>query len=239
MSGGEARDRWFRSPDWDEASRAEFAARMKRAHPGNRVQYRRIKALALLETRDPIRVAAGRAMLQENLRTPDLPSFERTLALASLARQDRADGRLTSAIELLRDALRTAGPDGSGTSGEEEIELAEMLLAMGGREELLEAKALLDRRATELPLFVRSRYRLAVAQTRVAQLLDDPTTASASAATALELAAVDHSGMRHHPDLGLVEAPAAELAWLQDVRAGEHARPFPSADLEHGVAPDD
>ena len=65
-----AKDHWYRSADWDEASQAEFAARLRRARPYNQVQYRRIKALTLLDTNDPARQRAGRAMLEENLGDP-------------------------------------------------------------------------------------------------------------------------------------------------------------------------
>jgi hypothetical protein len=154
MSKNAEADRWFRSADWDEASQAEFTAKLARARPHNRYQYRRVKALALLQTRNRAREAAGRALLEENLALANLPAHERTLALGTLARHDLVGGRLDSAMLYLRAALAIGGPDASGTTGEEEIELAEVLLANGGAEDAHEAKALLDRRASHLPLFV-------------------------------------------------------------------------------------
>jgi hypothetical protein len=217
MSEDSPSDRWFRSADWDEASQAEFTAKLARARPHNRYQYRRIKALALLETHDRAHEAAGRALLEENLALPDLPPHERTLALGTLARSDLAGGRLISASRFLRDALAMGGPDASGTTGEEEIELAEALMAKGGDGDIREAKALLDRRASDPPVFVRSRYRLAVAQVRASLLIADVSAAAGWASTALDLAAARHSGLRHHPELGLVEADEAQLAWLREV----------------------
>ncbi len=212
-----ARDAWYRSADWDEASQAEFAERLRRARPSNRIQYRRIKALALLDTRDRVRQMAARALLEENLAVPGLDAFERTVALTTLARHERVSGRLVGALRLLRDALAIGGPDGNGTSGEEEIELAEILLANGADADLLEAKSLLDRRASDPPLFVRSRYRLAVAQTRTCLALGDTSAAAGWAIAALDFAAAEHSGLRHDPELGLVDPPDVELAWLRDV----------------------
>jgi hypothetical protein len=212
-----AKDRWFRSPDWDEASQAEFAARLSRARPYNQVQYRRIKAIALLDTKDPVRQQAGRSMLEENLAIPDILSFERTVALTTLARHERSRGRLTGAVRALRQALAVGGPDANGTTGEEEIELAEVLLAQGSEADLREAKALLDRRASDPPIFVRSRYRLAVGQTRVCLALGDASAASGWASQALELAKAEHSGLRNHPELGLVDPPEVERIWLRDV----------------------
>jgi hypothetical protein len=214
------KDDWYRSADWDEASQAEFAERQRRARPYNQIQHRRIKALALLGTRDPVRQDAGRALLEENLAIPDLIDFERTVALTTLARHDRSRGRLAGALRFLRTALAAGGPDGNGTTGEEEIDLAEALLEQGAESDVREAKTLLDRRASDPPLFVRSRYRLAVAQARVCLALGDASAAATWASSALELAAVERSGLRNHPDLGLVDPPESERSWLRSVADG-------------------
>ena len=212
-----AKDGWYRSADWDEASRTEFAARLKRARPYNQIQYRRIKALALLGTTDPVRQEAGRAMLEENLAILDLSEFERTVALTTLARQERSHGRLAGALRALRQALAMGGPEASGTTGEEEIELAEVLLERGGAADIPEAKTLLDRRASDPPIFVRSRYRLAVGQARaclaVATHLPQPLGHRRHSNSRTPR----HSGLRNHPKLGLVDPPEAERAWLRDV----------------------
>ena len=217
MNANAATDRWFRSADWDEASQAAFTAKLARARPHNRYQYRRIKTLALLEARDRARQAAGRALLEENLALADLPTHERTLALGTLARHDLVGGRLGSALLFLRRALAIGRPDASGTTGEEEIELAEVLLANGGAGDIQEAQALLDRRTSEPPVFVRSRYRLAVAQVRASLLQADVVAAADWASTALALAMIRDSGLRYHLELGLVEADEAQLAWLGEV----------------------
>ncbi len=57
---------WFRSPDWGEAAERDFRHRLARARPHNQIQYRRIKAVALLETRDPAKATAGRRLLIEH-----------------------------------------------------------------------------------------------------------------------------------------------------------------------------
>ena len=210
-------DEWFRSADWDDAARTDFEARLARSRPYNRVQYRRIKAIALLRSGDPIREEAGAGLLRENLALSDLADHERVLTLVLLAEHDQLRGRLAEAESSLRQALAIAGPDGSGTSGEEEIALAEILLARGGEASLEEAKRLLDRRASEMPLFVRSRYRLAVASAHVCLALRQPADAAQWAAVALDLAATRDSGLARHPALGLVTSTDQELRWLRDV----------------------
>jgi tetratricopeptide (TPR) repeat protein len=213
-------DEWFRSADWDQAARADFEARLARLRPHSRHQYRRIKAIALLRSGDHVRAEVGASLLHENLALPDLPDSERVLALVLLAEHDQRRGRLAEAESSLRQALAIAGPNGSGTSGEEEIALAEILVARGGEASLEEAKRLLDRRASEVPLFVRSRYRLAVASARVSLALRQPADAAQWAAVALDLAATRDSGLVRHPALGLVTSTDSELRWLRDVAMG-------------------
>lgn len=213
-------DDWYRSADWDEAARAEFANRLARARADNRVQYRRVKALALLETGDPVREAAARALLEENLATPGLFDFERVVALHRLADTERSAGRLDEAERLLRQASSVGGPDGNGTSGEEETELAEILLERGGQERIAEAKALLDRRSEEMPLFARSRFRLCVAQVRVSLALGDRAIAQEWAVAGLQVAGEKHSGLTYHPSLGLVDSDVSTMAWLEAVASG-------------------
>lgn len=219
-TSGKRADDWYRSSSWDDAARAEFDARLARARAGNRVQYRRIKALALLEGGGPVREAAARALLEANVATPDILDFERVVALHRLAGLERSAGRLDEAERLLRQALGVGGPDGNGTSGEEETELAEILLERGGRERIAEAKAMLDRRSEDMPLFARSRFRLCVAQVRVSIALGNRDLAQAWAAAALRIAGERHSGLAHHPDLGLVESAVGTIDWLGGVASG-------------------
>lgn len=62
-STGGTRVDWFRTPDWDAPARAAFEARLARAKSFNRAQYRRIKALVLLNTGDMEKQQAGRTLL--------------------------------------------------------------------------------------------------------------------------------------------------------------------------------
>jgi len=221
-SGGSPRaDDWYRSADWDDAAQGEFARRLARARAGNRVQYRRIKAIALIRSGDPARQAAGAGLLEEHLADATVYAYERTLAHVLLADLARSRGDLAAAEAHVREALRISGPDGSGTSGEEEILLAEILLERGGRERVEEAQALLDRRADDRPsLFVRSRHRLYVAQTRASLALGDRKKATEWARAALDAASAQPSGLRYHPTLGLVPDDPELRRWLDGVASG-------------------
>lgn len=215
-----SRDAWYRSSDWDERSRAEFETRLARAKPGNVVQYRRIKGIALLESGNRTKEAAGHELLEQIVSGRDAPGHERITALCILGAHEQDRGRLIDAERHLRAALGQMASNPSGSTQLEEIRLAEILLAKGRQSDLDEARDLLDRRAASPPRFLSARFRMCVAGVRVSLALKDRTRAADWAASALDVAASPHSGLANHPTLGLVETDAATRAWLAAVAAG-------------------
>jgi hypothetical protein len=214
-----ARDAWFRSPDWDRRSQAEFEARLARARPNNRDSYRRAKAFALLGSGDRNAETAGRLMLEQFLADPDLPRFERVGILSQLGAHEQEAGRPVAAERHLRAALGLmAANNKSGSTGIEEVRLAEILLGKGGTSELDEARGLLE--GMDDPTFLSSRFRMCLAGARVSLALGDEARAAEWAVVALDLAARTHSGLQNHPDLGLVEADPRTLGWLKAVAGG-------------------
>jgi hypothetical protein len=212
-----SKDDWFRSADWDDDAQAEFERRLARARPDGRVQYRRIKGIALLESTDRTARQAGRAMLQENASDPDAAGFERTLALSLLGSHEVGAGGGDVAEPMLRTAIERLKTDPSGGSGLEPTVLAEILLRRGDVASLREAKALLDANLDDPPLLVRHRHRMCVAGARVAVALGDRRDARLWAQEALRYAAATHSGLRNHPRLGLFTAEGRTKAWLERV----------------------
>ncbi len=211
---------WFRSPAWHEAAEQDFRLRLARARPHNRIQYRRIKAVALLETGDPAKVAAGRRLLIEVVDSPDAPDFEKVMAHSILGQQALRDGRLDEAEANLREALRISGQTGSGTSGLEEAWLAQVALARGEGDALREARALLEQRATDPPLFLSARFEICRTAARVALALKDNAAAASWAKAALALADADHSGLANHQTLGLVNLDPRTREWLNHLAEG-------------------
>lgn len=211
------RDAWFRSADWDTRSRAEFETRLARARPYNRVQYRRIKALALLASGDQEKEAAGYEMLAGNVHDHDAANFEKVAAFSSLGAHDQERGRLDAAERNLRSALEAMRKNSSGSNQLEEVRLAEVLLARGGRAQLEEARELIEERAKDPPLFLNARFRLCVAAVRVLLALGAPPQAAEWAAAALSLAGATHSGLAKHPTLGLVQIDPEMRKWLASV----------------------
>lgn len=211
---------WFRSTDWGEAAERDFRQRLARSRPHNQIQYRRIKAAALLDTEDPSKATAGQRLLIEIVESPEAPEFEKVMALSMLGRRALREGRLDEAEANLREALGIAGQDGSGTSGLEEVWLAQVALGRGDRAGLQEARALVERRAAYPPLILSARFETWLTAAKVALALGEPAAAAGWAREALALADADHAGLANHPRLGLVQITSQTRAWLSDVANG-------------------
>lgn len=209
---------WYRSPEWDER---DFRARLARARPHNQIQYRRIKAHALLASAQPDKRAAARELLREIIEARETPEFEKVMALSMLGEHALRLGDLDDAEARLRSALDLLEGGASGGSGLEATWLAEVLLARGGRSRLEEAKALLDHSATSPPLLLSSQFDLCLIAVKVTLALGDNDEARTWARTALDLASATHSGLANHPTLGLVEADQQVRDWLVAIAADD------------------
>lgn len=211
---------WFRSADWDAAVERDFRQRLGRARPHNQIQYRRIKAIALIESGEPNRTAAGLRLLIEVAESPHAPDFEKVMALSMLGERALRDGRLDEAEASLREALRIAGENGSGTSGLEEAWLAQVALGRGNRAGLEDARSLIERRAADPPLILSARFQICVTTAKVTLALEDLVAAASWAQAALALADAEHSGLAKHPRLGLVHLDSHTRHWLVEVANG-------------------
>jgi hypothetical protein len=212
-----SREDWFRSADWDDQATTEFEARLARARPFSRPQYRRIKAFALLNTGDAAKEAAGRGLLEQVIDDPDVSQFQRVMALSILGAHEHDAGRLGDAERHLRAALSLIAANPNGSSGLENVRLAEILLARGDHLALEEARRTLDRAYSSPPLLLSSQFRMCLAGVRVDLALGHHAGAAGWASVALQLADATHSRLAKHPKLGLVETDSATRAWLTSV----------------------
>ena len=219
--GFSAKEAWFRSPDWDDRAKAEFETRIARTRGYNRVQYARIKGFALLESAKPEVEAAGYQLLGGILRDPSALHHEKVAVLSVIGGHEHDKGHLEDAERNLRLALTLMETNPSGSTGLERIRLAEILLARGGLAHLQEARRLLDDEARRRPVFLSTRFRLAVAAARVSLALGDHEAGASWAAVALQLAHAKHSGLANHPTLGLVELDPRQREWLESVTRAE------------------
>lgn len=208
---------WFRSTAWTDAAQRDFRARIGRARPHNRIQYRRIKATVLFDTGQPGKIAGARGLLHEILEAPDAADFERVMALSMLGKEALDRGNLDDADVNLRKAIGLDHPTRSGTSGMEEVWLAQVALARGDDRQLAEARTLLEDRAADPPILLSARFEMCHTATRVALALHDASAAAYWARACLTLADAQHSGLRNHPTLGLVHLAEDTGAWLSGV----------------------
>jgi tetratricopeptide (TPR) repeat protein len=204
-------DEWFRSGAWDEAARADFEVRLARARRNNRQQYLRVKGLAL---RAAEHTEGARELLERAAAFPDGYRFQTVAAWETLADMAIERGDRGTAEELLRRILTEQG-GASGSIGDVEITLAELLLDTGQPEARAESIALLtawierDRLKFDNQLF---RWHLNLI--RVADATGDQATVRRAAKTALELAERGPQ-LPRHGDVGLVRTDDSTLRRLR------------------------
>jgi hypothetical protein len=76
---------WYRTPDYDQAAKAEFARRYNRARRPSRVQYKVIKAIQLMETGEPGANQWAEELLTEITADDDAYRHDKGGAFESLA----------------------------------------------------------------------------------------------------------------------------------------------------------
>jgi hypothetical protein len=169
-------------------------------------------------------------MLLSIVHDEDAHQFEVLGALCFLGAHAHDTGELTDAERYLRQALALIRTNPSGSSGLEEIRLAEILLARGGADDLTEANHLLERRAADPPILAAARFRLALTSTRVALARGEQELASEWARAALVFADARHSGLANHPTLMLAQVDRPTREWLRAVAEGGSARDLSDAE---------
>jgi hypothetical protein len=118
---------WYRTPDYDQAAKAEFARRYNRARRPSRVQYKVIKAIQLMETGEPGANQWAEELLTEITADDDAYRHDKGGAFESLAGLYRR-GQWKFAVQALKQCIDITSPSMSGTSGLPDLTLAETLL---------------------------------------------------------------------------------------------------------------
>jgi tetratricopeptide (TPR) repeat protein len=208
---GDVSEDWFRSSAWDDHVRADFEARLARARARNRPQYLRIKALAL---RDAGQIDTAKTLLLRALDLPDAYAFEVASTLEHLGDLAAQQGDQDLAERYYRRILNEQ-PSLSGTTGDVEISLAELLLDSRREPERSEALKLLNAWLARPGLkFDNQLFRWHLALIRMAEQTGDRETVRRAATTALELADRGPQ-LPRHKDIGLVHADVATLRRLR------------------------
>jgi len=203
-------DDWFRSPDWSPAAQADFEARLRRAHAGNRSQYTRIKGIALRESGQ---IDAARDLWSRILDNELGHEFEQATTIELLA--DSYVGQDPTTAERYYRRLLTEHPTLNGTTATAEISLAELLIEKADSASMNEALALLnsflERNTAQFPNVL---FRWHLALIRIAQATGEKETVRRAAKTALDLAGRGPVFSRHKT-VGVVHADAVTLKRLR------------------------
>jgi len=206
-------DEWYRSASWSGNDRELFEQKLARAHRATRPQYLRLKALALLETSDADRRAAGVSLLERALREYPENRVETAAAHSALARYCEEMGAAERAAEHYRQTLRMQ--EGTNVFHGAELRLAELIVREDLADRYDEAEALLDRVLEAGPIFKSEQFRYSVARSRLASRRGDDDEAAAFALGALELWQQNEPVSPYHPDVGLIRADEATLTELE------------------------
>lgn len=204
-------DEWFRSPAWGEADRADFEVRLTRSRGYNRVQYLRIKGLALSDAGE---IAGARDLWLRVL--ADDGEFSKTegfTALEHLGDSYVEDNPLLAERYYRR--LLTDNPSLKSTTATLHIKLAELLIRRGEKADLGEAAYLLIQwpEVVRIP-FPNAHFRWNLAVIDLAEATGDRKTAVEAARKALNLADRGPVFPRHRT-VGVVHAEHQVLERLK------------------------
>ncbi|WP_457097224.1 hypothetical protein [Lysobacter sp. P5_B9] len=194
-----ADDSWFRNADWNEAIAVAFDQKLKRAR--QKSQYLRIQACTL--ARSHPRVALE--LLDRYFALGD--DFDHAQAHVDRATAYLALGDIDSAIQSYEAALERERAFPNLRTGAS-LDLPYQIALNGITNRFDQAIAMLSESEKRL-MFPVDRFKHHTARA-VILAKSDPSAARVEAKAALEAAALDHSGFRYHPTVGLVSERHAQ-----------------------------
>jgi hypothetical protein len=206
---------WYRTPDYDQAAKAEFTRRYGRARRPHRVQYKVIKAIHLMEAGEPGAIPWAEELLTEVTLDDDAYRHDKGHAFETLAELHRRTGQWKLAVHALEQAIKITSPSMSGTSGLPDLTLAETLLendpsSLPAVIDLLNSRSLTGRIKFNSDLF---RYHVATARA-CQQLGQDP---GPPARRALDLLENDQPQLPRHPTVGRIHASEQTIRELHEL----------------------
>jgi tetratricopeptide (TPR) repeat protein len=191
---------WYRRSTWTPEDEADFHARLKRAAKHNKSQYPRIQALHLMEASPPL--------LEPALRLIDLAIENAThdmdvlVALSDrgtcLERMGRVEQALATYLEVV-----VRQPADRSPSTFAWLDYAWLVARNGNADDYAQALELLRMQDTYGLAFPIAVFKVEASRALILDAMGD-NGAREAALLALDAARRTHSGLRYHPDLGLV-----------------------------------
>lgn len=209
-----AQSDWFRGPATDAEAMGSFEERLSRASPRHRPQYLRLKATEILDqSDDPDEWQVAASLLMRVIDGyPD--SLDVPMAHQEMARYHRRLGEWDAALQEYQLAIDRSLPGRSGSTGIEEVDMAEVLIKRDAPGDATSALELLaSEHLASQSHFNSTLFRIALCRARAQKRLN--LDASAAAHEALRLASITESQLPRHPGVGLVKADPQTLGELE------------------------
>ena len=201
-----AQDDWFRNTSWSEEDQRKFFARLKRARRYNRAQYLRIQA-GYLQDAGHLKPALDllARMIDQHPEKMQLAQahLQKAQCLVTLDRPDEAEQEFRAALDCERRF--------PGALTQAWIEFGWFAVRQSRQRLYQEVLKVLDDRPLAGIEFPIDRYKTNAVRSLIASEAGDSDAARTYAARALEAASLEHSGLRYHPTVGLVEKLDAEI----------------------------
>ncbi len=193
---------WYRNRDWSAEIEGRFLAQLKRAR-SSKAQYLRIQAGILAKSHPNTALQ----LLDQYFSTGD--EFERAQAYFDQGTAFCALGDIEQAVAAFERAL-SRELEYPGVYSEACIELPFLVATTGQTEKYQRALKILGQSRNRL-LFPTHVFKWHAANSLISASIGDVDQARLHAQAALEIASLEHSGLRHHPLLGLVGPRYEEL----------------------------
>jgi len=185
---------WFRNTIWNEAIEQSFNEKLHRAR--RKEQYLRIQACTLARSHPDVAIR----LLDRYFSLKD--DFDHAQAYVDRATALLTLGRTNEAVESYSAALARE-VEFPNLLTQAYLDLPYLIATRGIRERYSYAMRILEQHKARL-MFPVDHFRWHAACALITAETHDDVTAKAHAQRALEAAALDHSGFRYHPTVGLV-----------------------------------
>jgi tetratricopeptide (TPR) repeat protein len=201
---------WFRNSTWSVSIEQAFDEKIRRAR--RKEQYLRIQASTLARSHPDIALK----LLDRYFELPN--DFDHAQAHVDRATAYLALGRVADALSAYEDALarESVFPN---LKTEAYVAFPYLVAARGIREHYSRALQLLLLHKSRL-MFPVDHFRWHTARALIASAAGEADTAKVHSQQALDAAALEHSGFRYHPSVGLVtDQYGATIKRLEALRA--------------------
>jgi len=195
---------WCRHRTWELGDQEEFFARLKRSRdPAHKAQYTRIQAFELQQTRDPNLTHAAIGLIEMILK--EWPNcWELALVCDQLGQCFSQLGQHKEALKAFSDAL-DAQRKRPLLRTHAHLEFGWICIAMPKPDAFDKALNLLDE-FVDNPVFPVEIYQENAIRAVIQDFYGNKDQARRFARTAILASRQTHSGMRYHPEVGLVKS---------------------------------